>query len=901
MPKRLSFLIVAGLLAACGAFAAPQAVQTVEGVTEYRLANGLQILLAPDASKPTTTVNMTYRVGSRHESYGETGMAHLLEHLLFKGSPATPDPKGEFARRGMSFNGTTSFDRTNYFASFAADEANLKWYLGWQADAMLHSFVARKDLDSEMTVVRNEMERGENNPQTLLWQRGLGSLFQWHNYGKPTIGARADVENVDIPRLQAFYRRHYQPDNAVLIVTGRFDPQRVLGWAEEAFGAIPRPQRVLPTLYTLDPVQDGERSYVVRRAGGVPLLLASYHAPAAADADFAAFEALSIVMLDEPSGRLHRQVVESGRAASAWGWAWDLADPGAIMFGLRLAPGQDVDAARAGLVATVESVGSQPLTEEELARAKAQWLNGWNRRFTNADAIGGALSDAVGQGDWRLFFLLRDRMRDLKLADVQRAATQYLVASNRSVGTYLPTEQPLRAPPPRRVDVAAAVAGYKGDPAAAQAEAFDASPAAIEARVQRFALPSGMKVALLPKGSRGRAVQARLVLRYGDEKSLAGSGEVADFTADLLDRGTRTLTRQQIQDRFAALQAQVGFSGGAGVASVGITTVRERLPEVIALVGQILREPVFPDAALEELRRQTLAGIEAQRKEPGALVANAIARHGDPYPPGDVRHARTFDEIAADVRAVTAAQVRAHHARFYGASDAQFGASGDMDAAAVKAALEAAFGDWRSPQPYARVPTPLVAVAPARFVIETPDKQNATFAARLALPINDDDRDYAAFTLANRILGQDSSSRLWRRVREQEGLSYDVRSSVGWSSREANSPWQASAIFAPQNRSKVEAAVREEMARALKDGFSVQDVEQAKKGLLAQRRLSRSQDANLALALAANLDLGRTFLVSQRVDEAIAAATPDEVNAALRKYLKPEQLVFAFGGDFAGR
>ena len=225
------------LLAGTGA-AAPQPLREVEGIAEYRLANGLQVLLAPDASKPTTTVNLTYRVGSKHENYGETGMAHLLEHLIFKGTPKHPNVWAEFAKRGLQANGTTWFDRTNYFASFSANPETLKWYLGWQADAMVNSFIAKKDLDTEMTVVRNEMEMGENSPSSVTWQRLMATMFQWHNYGKDTIGARADVENVNIQRLQAFYRLHYQPDNATLIVTGKFDPAQTLAWVQQAFGPL---------------------------------------------------------------------------------------------------------------------------------------------------------------------------------------------------------------------------------------------------------------------------------------------------------------------------------------------------------------------------------------------------------------------------------------------------------------------------------------------------------------------------------------------------------------------------------------------------------------------------------------------------------------------------------------
>jgi len=257
--------------AAGAAKLALQPVRSVEGITEYRLPNGLQVLLAPDASKPTTTVNVTYRVGSRHENYGETGMAHLLEHLVFKGSKAYPDGWAQFSQRGMRFNGTTWFDRTNYFASFSHNEENLKWYLGWQADAMVNAFIAKKDLDSEMTVVRNEMEIGENNPSRILFEKTLATMYQWHNYGKSTIGARADVEGVDIERLRDFYRLYYQPDNATLVVSGKFDVQRTLAMIAEAFGPIPKPKRQLPRLYTLDPVQDGERSVTLRRVGGVAL------------------------------------------------------------------------------------------------------------------------------------------------------------------------------------------------------------------------------------------------------------------------------------------------------------------------------------------------------------------------------------------------------------------------------------------------------------------------------------------------------------------------------------------------------------------------------------------------------------------------------------------------------
>ncbi|MDB5818744.1 MAG: zinc protease, partial [Rhizobacter sp.] len=353
-------------------------VRSVEGITEYSLPNGLQVLLIPDDSKPTTTVNVTYRVGSRYENYGETGMAHLLEHLMFKGSPEHPAVWSEFTKRGLQANGTTWFDRTNYFASFAANEDNLKWYLTWQADAMVNSYIARKDLDTEMTVVRNEMEMGENDPGRILFEKTLSTMYQWHNYGKDTIGARTDVENVDIPRLQAFYREYYQPDNATLIVSGKFKPETVRAWVSDAFGKIPRPTRKLPVQYTLDPVQDGERSVTLRRVGGVPILYAAYHVPAGSHPDFASIEMLDLIFGDTPSGRLHKKLTETQLASSTFGFSEALAEPGFVLMGAQLSPGQEVDKARSVMLESIESVAREPITDEEFKRAQAKWLKSWD-------------------------------------------------------------------------------------------------------------------------------------------------------------------------------------------------------------------------------------------------------------------------------------------------------------------------------------------------------------------------------------------------------------------------------------------------------------------------------------------------------------------------------------------
>ncbi len=874
---------------------------SVEGITEYRLANGLQFLLVPDDSKPSTTVNVTYRVGSRMENYGETGMAHLLEHLLFKGTPDHRNVWAEFTKRGMRANGSTWYDRTNYFASFSANDDNLRWYLGWQADAMVHSFIQRSDLDTEMTVVRNEFEQGENNPTSVLLEKTMAAMYQWHNYGKSTIGARSDIENVDIPRLQAFYRNYYQPDNATLIVSGKFDTAKVLGWVAQSFGAIPEPTRQLQQTYTLDPPQDGERQVTVRRVGGTPLIMMSYHTPAGSSPDAAAVQLLAGVLGDAPGGRLHKRLVEKQLASGSFGWAFALAEPGPLILGLNLAPGQDVDRARTEMAKVIDGLATEPVTAEELERARVSWLNGWDAGFTNPESVGVQLSEHIANGDWRLYFLQRDQVRKLGLADIQRVASTWLRPDNRTVGLYLPTATPQRAPQGARVDVAALVNGYKGDPTVAQAEVFDVTPANLDARTQRSTM-GNLKLALLPKGARGRVVQARLRLHYGDEKTLFGQEMVGSFVASLLDKGGAGMTRQQIADEFDRLQADVNFGASDQTVVVGITTRRNHLPAVVALVGKLLRNPTFTPAALDELQRQQLAAIERQRKEPNAIIASRIARHGNPYPRGDLRYASTFDEEEQDVKAVTVAGLQAFHQRFYSAAQGEFSAVGDFEPTAVQQALERSLGDWQQPATgrlaFARVPRPLVTVTPLRFFERTPDKANANLRVALAVPLSDRDADYAALTLANYTFGGGGNGRLWKRIRENEGLSYGVYSGMNWASLDENSSWNVSAIFAPQNQAKVETAFQEELARSLKDGFTQQEVDESRAALLNFRSLARAQDGAVATGWVSNLYLGRTFAYAQEVDDAIRKLTPEQVNAAWRKYISMQSLVTAWGGDF---
>ncbi|MYK69706.1 MAG: insulinase family protein, partial [Gammaproteobacteria bacterium] len=525
---------VAAFLAATAQAAAAQQlpegvteVASVEGITEYRLANGLRFLLFPDQSKQQITVNVTYMVGSRHEGYGETGMAHLLEHLVFKGTPDHPNIPDELTERGAFPNGTTWFDRTNYFETFPASDENLAWAIDLEADRMVNSFIAEEDLESEMTVVRNEWESGENQPVAVLQKRVMSAAYDWHNYGNSTIGARADLENVPIERLQAFYRKYYQPDNALVVIAGRFDPEYAIQLVAEEFGAIPRPDRTganeLFDTYTAEPAQDGERTVTLRRVGDVQMAMAAYHVPPGSHEQYAAVDVLIHVLATRPAGRLYQNLVETGLAANAFSFGYQLNEPGVMMAAAQVRQEDSLEEAAAAMLATLDEMVEAPPTEEEVERARTDYLSGIELAFNNPQGIALQLSEWASMGDWRLFFLHRDRLEQVTPTAVHQVAQAYLKPSNRTIGYFYPTEEtPARAEIPEPPDVAALVANYTGREAVAEGEAFDPTPANIDERTVTTTLANGVEVSLLRKENRGDAVSVQFSFRHGTEAALMG-------------------------------------------------------------------------------------------------------------------------------------------------------------------------------------------------------------------------------------------------------------------------------------------------------------------------------------------------------------------------------------------
>jgi zinc protease len=937
--RRQSFLVIPAtvLTLALSAFAQSlsQGVQkkaSLGGISEYDFPNGLRVLLLPDSSNPKVTVNMTYLVGSRHEGYGETGMAHLLEHMNFIETTNGRAIKKEIVDHGAQWNGTTSYDRTNYFETITASDENLRWALGLEADRMVNVKMEKALLDTEMTVVRNEFERGENSPQRVLEERVVSTAYLWHNYGKSTIGSREDIEKVPIDRLAAFYRKFYQPDNAVLVIAGQFEPAKALALVAETCGKIPRPTRTLDETYTVEPVQDGERYVELRRVGDGQEVMMAYHAPAAGHPDAAALQVLAGVMGGGgfggrgggggglASGRLNKSLVESKRALSASMSFRQLHDPGFTLISASLSNDQSLEEARKAILQTVDGIMSQPPSKEEVERVKTRLLRGFEQRMTDTQQLGLGLSTPISQGDWRLMFLEYDQVKAVTPEDVVRVAKLYLKPSNRTIGMFMPTPAPDRSIVTARADLDSLFKDYKSNLAVAQGEDFEPTPANIEKRLVRTTLPNGMKIVMLPMKKAGGRVSAVIDLHFGDEKSLAGKSAVAQVTGNLLARGTRSKTRQQLQDEMDKLDARIIVSGGGGggpggggrggrggFAGIGsgvsganatIDTKAESLLAAMHLAVEMLKEPAFSDADFERIKEQRIKALENAPTDPGVRATQELQRHLNPYSKDDPRYVGLPDEQAAELKKVTLDGVKKFHAQFYGASHAELVLIGQFDQEAVKKAASELLGNWNSSAPYQRLLSPYKNSEAMSLKIETPDKENAQFEAGMRIKMSEDGPDYPAMLLANYMFGGSITARVPNRIRNVEGLSYGASSRFTAPVDGDAAMFTATVSSNPVNSPKVEASFKDELAKTLKNGFTAEEVATAKKAFLDQQMVGRTQDAALLRLLASHEQVGRTMKWDEQLEARIRALTAEQINTAFRRYMDPSALSIVEAGDF---
>jgi len=880
----------------------PTFISNTEGIKEYSLSNGMKVLLMSDPSQSNTVVNIVYNVGSKHEGYGEKGMAHLLEHMLFKSTKKLGDIKKMLSDKGGNANGTTWYDRTNYYEVFPSNDENLKWFLEMEADRMVNATILQADLDKEFSVVRNEFEIGENSPSGVLMERIISAAYLWHNYGNSTIGSKEDVERVKAVTLRKFYEKYYQPDNATLIVAGKFDEKKALEYIAQNFSTIAKPARVLDTPYTLEPAQDGERFVELKRAGDSKVIGALYHTAPYADKDYAALDALQEILTSDSSGYLYKAMIDSHKAASVYAYQPLVRDASFMYFGLDIPADKDLKTTENDFRAELDKIATIKYTEQDVARAKAKILKQIENTKNNTIGYAVNLTEIVGAGNYKLGMIYRDTVEKLTAADIQRVAAKYFKTNNRTVGVFIPSKDEVRVKNVEYTDdqIATLTKDYKGKALEKDAAPFEASIKNLKANLTEGKLSNGMKYGLIKKDIKGGKVLGSFKFPVSNAKDLTGKSDVGSLMAQVLKTGTKSHTKEQIQDMLDEWKSNINFGFSGQTLFVNFSTYKESLPKVTSLIKEILTESTFPEAELVKTVNEYNTYLESSLNDPQSIAFTEIEKITENYPKESIYYTASTQEQIDNNKKVKREQLVDFYNKILGANNGVGSVIGDVDSKAVAALLESTFGKWDSKSKYEFIKPELFATKKQDKDYLTPDKENGAAVGKISFSMDRKSPDYPAFVIANEMLGSGGflTARIPTRLREKEGISYGAGSYINIPIDNNVASWAWYAFFNPTKKDLVNKALKEEVNKAVKDGFTEEEFKSNLTSWLNSRKTGLGNDNTLMGLVNSQLQYGQSLDEYDALEAKVSALKVSQVNDVLRKYISEDKMTSVFAGDF---
>ena len=880
----------------------PVLVGSVEGIKEYSLKNGLKVLLIPDASQSNMIVNIVYNVGSRHEGYGEKGMAHLLEHMLFKSTKKIADIKKELSSKGGNANGTTWFDRTNYYEIFPSSDENLKWSLEMEADRMINATILQQDLDKEFSVVRNEFEIGENSPEGVLSERLVSTAFLWHNYGNSTIGSKEDIERVKAKTLRVFYEKYYQPDNATLIVGGNFNTDKALDYIGKYFSGIKRPTRVLEKTYTVEPAQDGERYVELKRNGDVQALQAVYHTVPYAHNDYPAIDALIEILTADPSGYLYKALVESQKASSLYAYQPQVRDASYLLFNVSVPKDKKIEDAKATFLSELDNIKNKAFTQADVDRAKAKILKYIENTQNNTISFTISLTEIIGSGDYRLGLLYRDAIEKLTLGDIERVAKKYFNSNNRTYGVFIPSKEEERVKSVEISDnsITELTKAYKGKTVTEDNVAFETTIPNIKNNLIEYKLSTGLKYAILKKPIKGKKVVANFKFPVSNATDLAGKANTGYVVARMLKSGTTTKTKEQIQDELDKMKSDISFYFSGQTLNVRINTYEEHITPTFNLLQDLITNSVFPETELVKTILEDKTQIETYKNDPQNVAFEEIERKVEKYSKEHIFYTPTPEEKIAALSAIKREQLVEFHKTILGSNNGFGTIVGNLNDIEISNLVTKTFGNWTSKSDYKKVLPTYFESKKGSEKIVIKDKENAAVVGRINFSMDVKNPDYPAMLMANEMFGGGFlSSRIPMRLREKEGISYGAGSYTDIPTDNEVASIGFYAFFNPTKLAKVEEAMADEIQKAVTtNGFTQAELKSAITGWKNQRKTSLGVENYLINLINNKLNYGTPLEDFDALEAKVDQLKVEQLNVVIKKYITLDKAMFIYSGDF---
>ena len=904
---RLTFFFLLPLAAL--AANAPEGLKRIGAlgeIEEYELvSNGLTVLLLPNEGLPVATVMLTYKVGSRNEAPGTTGATHILEHMMFKGTPRFNADEGNdyssiMERIGARSNATTWFDRTNYYATLPREHVPLAIEL--EADRMRNLLIHEGDLASEMTVVRNEYERKENNPVSALVREVFASAFVAHTYSQPTIGWLCDIENSSVAKLRAFYDAYYWPENAVLSVIGGFDRAATLGAIAQYFGEIEKAPQPIPAVEIVEPEQIGPRRITIERAGQVGVLMTGFKVPEATHKDWPALILIDQIVGAGKTGRLYRALEDKGKASATFTFAPELRDPGLFIFGAYLTPEATHEEAEAILLEEIEALIGGGVTEDELRRAKSVIRASAAYRRDGPMAIASQINEAIAMGDWTSYVNRLTQIEAVTADDIREVASKYFKKSQSTTGWFLPQLKNTLAQGRR----ATPGPNYYRDPTIfgpsifgpAQNDApVDAGPPPLVdfSSTMRREQVAGIDLITIDLPIKD-VVSFTGSFAAGDSLSPESAPMLASLVARMLDKGAAKKDRFTIAEMLDTLGADIRFDAGAHSLRFSGKFLRPDAGQLLELLAEQLRQPAFDPEVFETLRSRQQANLLQAVEDINYRAASQLARLL--YPENHPNYSERLEALMADLEATTVQDLSQFHNQHYGPQSMLLVFAGDIDFEQLKAAVSNAFEGWTGGSPYpAATPAQLPNNA-AEERIPIADKTSVSLRYGYNTSLQRTEEDYLPFMLGNYILGGSLHSRLMTEVRKNRGLTYDIRSTH---QGDILTPghWELAASFSPTLLDQGIDATQNVLQDWYANGVSADEVRAAIETLSGSYLVGLSTTGNVASQMHSFVRRGFDPDYIDTYPLRLRSLKPAAVNRAIRRYLDPDQTKLVIVGSFA--
>ena len=850
-------------------------VQESGGIKEYTMtSNGLRVLLKQDNTAPVATFMVTYEVGSRNEAIGYTGSTHLLEHLMFKGSEKFNTEKGNSVFQtlqslGARMNATTWLDRTNYFAVLPSE--HLETLIEIEADRMRNAYIKEEDRQSEMTVVRNEFERGQNSPSGVLDENIWATAYQAHPYHHSTIGWKEDIENVSIERLREFYDTFYWPNNATAIAIGDFTEKEALSMIKKHFGKIRKSTKPIPEVYTAEPKQEGIRTITLKRAGQQGIVGVAHKTPAATHPDAPAFMVLSSILSSGKNSRFYKNITDKGLTTSVYIWDSLFRDPGLFTVYANLSPDVDHKTVEKAVVDEYEKIKKDGVSDEEVKNAQTQLIASMKFRQDGSYAIASGLNEAIASGDWTLYTTYDEKIGTVTKEDVQRIVKEYFKEDLSTIGYFVPLGAGGQSKK---------LATNAKDLEKMKLKHYSEEEELLSSRVVDSEPVEGIRLLTLKRGSGVVTLTGSML---GGDIYASGNARTADMVAAMLDQGTTNMTKFEISAKLESAGARLGFFNGQARVGFSGKFLSEDTKMVFDLLADQLKNPLFAEEDLNKVKKRQVANYKRSKESTRGNATNNMLKAF--YGTGHQNSPTDPDKAIEEIKKITPKNLKDFHLKNYGAGTMVIVAVGDVDHNSLESLIKEGFGGWKKSPLKEKKETGTANKASDKVYVTMQDKTSTDFLVGTALGIDRYHPDYLPLYVATHTLGGNFSARLMQTVRVKEGLTYGINSSMRGFGNGNDGYWMVGGTFSPKLLSKGESSTLREIKKWAEEGITQKELDITKSTLTGGFQVGFDSTGGLAGGILDAIIVHGDLTYLDSYPERIKAITLDEANTAISKYI----------------